>query len=65
MSEARMADHEVRRLGDYHTGVETRTVGVRMPVEKVAAVRAIFERSGWSMSEGIERLIDTQVLRKR
>ena len=41
------------------------TVGVRMPVEKIDAVRAIFERSGWSMREGIERLIDTQILRNR
>jgi hypothetical protein len=40
-------------------------VGTRMPVDKIKAVKAVFEKQGLTMSEGIERLIDTQVLRKR
>ena len=55
----------MRRLGTYHTGIETKVVGTRMPVDKIAAVKAVFEKQGLTMSEGIERLIDTQVLRKR
>ena len=55
----------MRRLGTYHTGIETKVVGLRMPVEKIEAVRAVFEKQGLTMSEGLERLVDTQVLRKR
>ena len=39
-------DGEVRRLGTYHTGIETKVVGLRMPVEKIEAVRAVFEKQG-------------------
>jgi len=58
-------DGEMRRLGTYHTGIETKVVGTRMPVDKIAAVKAVFEKQGLTMSEGIERLIDTQLLRTR
>ena len=60
-----MTDGEARKLGAYHTGIETKVVGLRMPVEKIEAVRAVFEKQGLTMSEGLERLVDTQVLRKR
>jgi hypothetical protein len=60
-----MTDGEARRVGTYHTGIETKVVGVRMPVEKIEAVRAVFEKAGLTMSEGLERLVDTQVLRTR
>jgi len=60
-----MTDGEARRLGEYHTGIETRVVGVRMPVEKIEAVRAVFAKQGMTMSEGMERVIDTQILRTR
>jgi len=60
-----MTDGETRRVGTYHTGIETKVVGVRMPVEKIEAVRAVFEKQGLTMSEGLERLVDTQILRKR
>ena len=58
-------DGEMRRLGTYHTGIETKVVGTRMPVDKIEAVKAVFEKQGLTMSEGIERLIDTQLLRTR
>ena len=58
-------DGEMRRLGAYHTGIETKVVALRMPVEKIEAVRAVFEKQGLTMSEGLERLVDTQILRKR
>jgi len=60
-----MTDGETRRVGAYHTGIETKVVGLRMPVEKIEAVRAVFEKQGLTMSEGLERLVDTQILRKR
>ena len=60
-----MTDGEARRVGTYHTGIETKVVGVRMPVEKIEAVRAVFEKQGLTMSEGLERLVDTQILRAR
>jgi len=60
-----MTDGEARRVGAYHTGIETKVVGARMPVEKIEAVRAVFEKQGLTMSEGLERLVDTQILRKR
>jgi len=60
-----MTDGEARRVGTYHTGVETKVVGVRMPVAKIEAVRAVFEKQGLTMSEGLERLVDTQILRTR
>ena len=58
-----MTDGEARRVGAYHTGVATKVVGVRMPVEKVEAMRAVFEKAGLTMSEGLERLVATQILR--
>ena len=58
-------DGEARRLGRYHTGVETKVVGVRMPVEKIEAVRAQFAKAGMTMSEGMEWIVDTQILRDR
>ena len=58
-------DGSRRRLGAYHTGVETKTVAARMPAEKIEAARAVFEKAGMSMSEGIEFLFDTQLLRRR
>ena len=60
-----MTDGETRKLGSYHTGVETKVVGVRMPVDKIEAVRAVFEKAGMTMSEGMEWVVDTQILRKR
>jgi len=60
-----MTDGEARKLGAYHTGIETKVVGVRMPVEKIEAVRAVFEKAGMTMSEGMEWVVDTQILRKR
>ena len=60
-----MTDGETRRVGKYHTGIATKVVGLRMPVEKIEAVRAVFEKQGLTMSEGLERLVDTQILRKR
>ena len=60
-----MTDGETRKLGSYHTGIETKVVGVRMPVEKIEAVRAVFEKQGLTMSEGLERVVDTQILRAR
>ena len=58
-------DGEARRLGAYHTGIETRVVGVRMPVDKIEAARAVFEKAGMTMSEGMEWVVDTQILRTR
>ena len=58
-------DGEARRLGAYHTGIATKVVGARMPVDKIEAVKAVFAKQGLTFSEGIERLVDTQVLRKR
>jgi len=60
-----MTDGEARRVGTYHTGVETKVVGVRMPVEKIERVRAVFEKQGLTMSEGLEWVVDTQILRTR
>ena len=60
-----MTDGEIRKLGAYHTGIETKVVGVRMPVDKIEAVRAVFEKAGMTMSEGMEWVVDTQILRKR
>jgi predicted DNA binding CopG/RHH family protein len=60
-----MTDGETRRVGTYHTGIETRVVGVRMPVDKIEAVKAIFAKQGLTMSEGMERVVDTQILRTR
>ena len=60
-----MTDGEARRVGEYHTGIATKVVGVRMPVEKIEAMRAVFEKAGLTMSEGLERLVDTQLLRTR
>jgi len=60
-----MTDGEARKLGAYHTGIETKVVGARMPVDKIEAVRAVFEKQGLTMSEGLERLVDTQLLRTR
>ena len=60
-----MTDGESRKLGPYHTGIETKVVGARMPVDKIERVRVIFAKQGLTMSEGIERLVDTQILRKR
>jgi len=56
---------ETRRLGRYHTGIETKVVGARMPVDKIEAVKKVFEKQGLTMSEGFERLVDTQLLRQR
>ena len=60
-----MTDGEIRKLGAYHTGIETKVVGVRMPVDKIERVRAIFEKAGMTLSEGMEWVVDTQILRKR
>ena len=60
-----MTDGETRKLGAYHTGIATKVVGVRMPVDKIEAVRAVFEKAGMTMSEGMEWVVDTQILRKR
>jgi hypothetical protein len=65
MRRGRMTDGEIRKLGAYHTGIETKVVGVRMPVDKIEAVRAVFEKAGMTMSEGMEWVVDTQILRKR
>ena len=58
-------DGEARRLGRYHTGVETKVGGVRLPVAEYQAVMAQFTKEGLSFSEGMERVIDTQILRTR
>ena len=60
-----MTDGEARRVGKYHTGIATKVGGVRMPVAKYEAVMAVFEKQGMSFSEGMERLVDTQILRTR
>ena len=60
-----MTNGETRRVGAYHTGIATKVVGARMPVDKIERVRVIFAKQGLTMSEGIERLVDTQILRKR
>ena len=60
-----MTDGETRKLGAYHTGIETKVVGARMPVEKIERVRAVFEKQGLTMSEGLEWVVDTQILRTR
>jgi len=60
-----MTDGEARRVGAYHTGIDTKVVGVRMPIAKIEAVRAVFEKQGLTMSEGLEWVVDTQILRKR
>jgi len=36
-----------------------------MPTDKIEAMRAVFEKQGLTMSEGLERLVDTQLLRTR
>ena len=56
---------ETRRLGAYHTGIKTKVGGVRMPVWKYEAAMAVFAKHGLSFSAGMERLVDTQVLRDR
>jgi len=60
-----MTDGEARRVGAYHTGIETKVGGVRIPVAKYEAVMAVFAKEGLSFSEGMERMIDTQILRTR
>ena len=60
-----MTNGETRRVGKYHTGVATKVGGVRMPVAKYEAVMAVFAKEGMSFSEGMERMIDTQILRTR
>jgi len=60
-----MTDGETRKLGSYHTGIATKVVGVRMPVDKIERIRAVFEKQGLTMSEGLERVVDTQILRTR
>jgi hypothetical protein len=60
-----MTNGEARRLGEYHTGIATKVGGVRIPVAKYEAVMAVFAKEGLSFSEGMERVIDTQVLRTR
>ena len=60
-----MTDGEARRVGAYHTGIETKVVGVRMPTDKIEAMRAVFEKAGLTMSEGLERRVDRQLLRTR
>jgi len=60
-----MTDGEARRVGTYHTGVETKVVGVRMPVAKIERIRAKFAKQGMMMSEGMEWIADTQILRTR
>ena len=60
-----MTDGEARRVGAYHPGIATKVVGVRMPTDKIEAMRAVFEKQGLTMSEGLERLVDTQLLRTR
>jgi hypothetical protein len=54
-----------RRLGDYHHGVQTKVAGVRLPVWKHDKVKAAADRSGRSVSEYLEWLIDTQLTRPR
>ena len=60
-----MTDGEARRVGSYHTGITTKVGGVRIPVAKYEAVMAVFAKEGLSFSEGMERVIDTQILRDR
>ena len=60
-----MTDGETRRVGAYHNGIETKVGGVRMPVWKYEAVMAVFAKEGLSFSEGMERVVDTQILRTR
>ena len=54
-----------RRLGEYHHGQATKVAGTRLPIEKYARVKAAAERSGKSISEYLEWLIDTQLTRPR
>ena len=54
-----------RRLGEYHHGQATKVAGVRLPVWKLDKVKAAADRSGRSVSEYLEWLIDTQLTRKR
>ena len=58
-------DGDKRRLGAYHHGMATKVGSVRLPVEKFELVKARFTEAGWTFAEGIERLIDTELLRKR
>ena len=60
-----MTNGEARRVGAYHTGIATKVGGVRIPVAKYEAVMAVFAKEGLSFSEGMERVIDTQILRTR
>ena len=60
-----MTNGEARRGGKYHTGIKTKVGGVRLPVAKYEAVMAVFAKEGLSFSEGMERMIDTQILRTR
>ena len=60
-----MTDGEARKLGAYHTGIQTKVGGVRLPVAKYEAVMAVFAKEGLSFSEGMERVVDTQILRDR
>ena len=60
-----MTNGEARKLGAYHTGIKTKVGGVRIPVAKYEAVMAVFAKEGLSFSEGMERMIDTQILRTR
>ena len=60
MTMLKETDGELRRMGNYHSGVKTAVVAARMPVAKVDAVKAAAHKLGLSISEYIEWLFDTQ-----
>jgi hypothetical protein len=58
-------DGETRRLGKYHHGEPTKVVSIRLPAWKADKARKMAEDAGMSLSEWMERQLDTQPFRIR
>tara|TARA_R100000306_G_C4359967_1_gene134761 strand:+ start:993 stop:1241 length:249 start_codon:yes stop_codon:yes gene_type:complete len=60
-----MLDHESRRLGKYHTGIETKVLSARIPLEKYILLKEVLDERGMTISEWVDYTIDSQTLRQR
>lgn len=60
-----MTNTEARRLGKYHHGQATKVVSIRIPADMAEAVKEMADNRCESVSQYMERLIETQALRKR
>ena len=58
-------DGQTRRVGKYHHKIETKVMGVRLPAWKIDRARETADKLGMTLSEYMEWMIDTSVLRKR